>query len=190
MLALKQATRSAHHRIELALPFFDAGLTRARYIRVLQALYGFYAPVERLCELAVGPSEAPLELRTRRKIPLLDADLAVLGQPRRDLAALPSCRLLPTVTLASQALGVLYVLEGATLGGQIIARRLHELLGIDALGGAAFFASYGDRTREMWRRFAAQVERAPGFDLAAALGAAVQTFETLEGWLTVSLGSR
>jgi heme oxygenase len=190
MQALRHATRSAHDRIELALPFFDAGLTRTRYVRVLQALYGFYAPVEPLCELVVGASGAALELRTRRKLALLGADLAVLGHTRRDLEALPTCRALPTMTLASQALGVLYVLEGATLGGQIIARRLHDFLGIDAVGGAAFFGCYGERTREMWLRFAAHVERVPGLDLGAALAAAIQTFETLERWLTASLGLR
>ena len=190
MQLLKQATRSAHDRIERALPLFDRSLTRERYIRVLQSLYGFYAPLEPLCELEAGPTAAELELKTRTKTPLLSADLATLDHAHRDLEALPSCRTLPKVTEPAQALGVLYVLEGATLGGQIIAQRLRETLGITAVNGGSFFACYGDRTREMWRRFAAHVDGVPGLQTDTAIAAAIQTFESLERWLTASRAAR
>jgi heme oxygenase len=190
MQLLRQATRCAHDRIERALPFFDSSLTRAHYLCVLQAFYGFYAPLEPLCALVAGPTAAALELETRTKVPLLAADLAVLGHSPGDIEALPSCRALPTVRLASQAVGVFYVLEGATLGGAIIARRLRDVLGIDAASGAAFFTCYGDRMREMWMRFAAHVDRDPGLDLDTAIAAAIQTFETLERWLTGSWSPR
>ena len=135
MHLLRQATRTAHDRIERALPLFDRSLTRGRYLRILQALYGFYARLEPLCQIEVGPAAVALELKTRTKAPLLAADLASLGHSHSDIQALPSCRALPEVTGPSRAMGVLYVLEGATLGGQIIARRLREVLGIEAFSG-------------------------------------------------------
>jgi heme oxygenase len=86
-------------------------------------------------------------------------------------------------------MGTLYVLEGATLGGQIIQRQLHCSLGLDAGSGAAFFVGYGARTRQMWMQFSAHLERAPGLDIDAATHAAVQTFETMERWLRAWLGA-
>jgi heme oxygenase len=50
MHQLRCASRSSHDRIERALPSFDSSLTRARYISVLRAFYGFYAPLEPLCD--------------------------------------------------------------------------------------------------------------------------------------------
>jgi heme oxygenase len=190
MHLLRQATRSAHDRIERALPLFDRSLTRGRYVRVLQAFYGFYAPLEPLCEREAGPAGVALELTARTKAPLLAADLALLGHTEGDIQALPSCRALPRVTLPSQAMGVFYVLEGATLGGQIIAQRLRQSLGIAAGSGGAFFAGYGDRTREMWRRFTSHVEGTVGLDVDTAIAAAIQTFESLERWLTASRAAR
>jgi heme oxygenase (biliverdin-IX-beta and delta-forming) len=185
MQRLKQATRSAHDRIERAFPVFDQSLTLARYAQVVRALYGFYAPLEQLCENVVGPS-TPLDLRKRMKLAFLATDLTALGHTSIDIQALPICRALPLLTDASQAMGVLYVLEGATLGGQIIAQRVRHILGIDAFSGAAFFAGYGDQTRAMWMRLAAHVDAMPGLDVATAIVAAGQTFETLGGWLTAS----
>jgi heme oxygenase len=190
MHLLKQATRSAHDRIERALPLLDRSLTGERYLRVLQSLYGFYAPLEPLCEVEAGPTAAVLELKTRRKAPLLADDLAILGHAHSEIQALPSCRTLPMVTEPSQAIGVLYVLEGATLGGQIISQRLRESLAITAANGGSFFACYGDGRREMWRRFAAHVDGAPNLDVDTAIAAAIETFESLERWLTASRAAR
>ncbi len=50
------------------------------------------------------------------------------------------------------ALGCLYVLEGATLGGQVISRHLAKL-GIGPENGGRFFNGYGARTGEMWKSF-------------------------------------
>ena len=187
MQQLREATRSAHDRIEGALPLFTPGLTTRRYVGVLRALHGFYTPLEPLCHRAAGDAVAALELEARVKVPLLVADLTILGNAPHDILALPICQDLPDVTLASQAMGVVYVLEGATLGGQGIRRHLIEVLDGDAVRGLAFFTGYGARTWEMWTRFGAHVEQAAGLDLDTAIVAAIQTFDTLERWLSASL---
>jgi heme oxygenase len=189
MQQLRSATRSAHDRIELALPVLDPSLSRARYLRVLEAFFGFYKPLEPRCERAAGVHGVAIDLAMRAKVPLLVADLAALGRTPADLRALPRCCELPAVTTVSQTLGVLYVVEGATLGGQIIQRHLRQTLDLDASNGAAFFVGYGVRTRERWIQFASCVERAVGLDLDGAIAAAIETFETLECWLSASLAS-
>jgi len=183
MPQLRRATGAAHARIELALPLLDPQLTRAHYLRIVRGFYGFHAALEPLCERALGADAAALGLGARAKLPLLRADLAALGDSPADVLALPLCRDLPTVTSRSQAAGVLYVVEGSTLGGRVIGRHLLRALALTPDSGAAFFASYGDRTGEMWLAFGAHVERMVEFDLDAAVVAAIETFETLERWL-------
>ena len=42
----------------------------------------------------------------------------------------------------------------------------------------------------MWRRFAAHVDGVTGLEIDAAIVAAIQTFESLERWLTASQAAR
>ena len=82
---------------------------------------------------------------------------------------------------------MLYVFEGATLGGQIIGRHLRDGLRIDRGNGAAFFGGYGDETGAMWMRFSRHVDTSSIIDTEAAVGAAVETFEKLQVWLDAAL---
>ncbi len=54
----------------------------------------------------------------------------------------------------------MYVLEGSTLGGTMISRRLRQSLGLHpgSGGGAQFFFSYGPQVGRMWRDFTAALE--------------------------------
>jgi heme oxygenase len=59
------------------------------------------------------------------------------------IARLPQCQTLPVIDSGPTCLGVLYVLEGATLGGQILRREIASRLRLDADNGAAFLDVYG-----------------------------------------------
>ena len=178
MQRLREATRVVHARIEASLPLLAPALTLATYTRVIEAFHGFYAPME--------PRLAG-SFAHRAKVPMLLADLCALGKTAAEVAALPRCAELPRVTCASHAIGVLYVFEGATLGGQIIGRHLRDGLHLHSGNGAAFFGGYGDETGAMWRRFSHHVDTSPILDTETAVGAAVETFETLQVWLDAAL---
>jgi heme oxygenase len=78
----------------------------------------------------------------------------------------------------------MYVLEGSTLGGQLIAREIQAKFGIDERSGTAFFHSHGNNVGKMWMDFSAIVRKYVD-SLAkqtAALNAAQSTFIKLEGW--------
>jgi heme oxygenase len=171
---LRSETRAAHDRIELALPVMELGLTRRRYVQIIEALYGFYVGLEPLVD--ANPKLS--------KVTLLIDDLRVLGRASTDVRR---CERLPRIATASSVLGARYVIEGATLGGQLVSRRLAQTLELDATTGASFFIGYGAQTRQMWSSFTAEVEAAPDFDARAAGVAAIATFETLEQWLLTSL---
>jgi heme oxygenase len=91
------------------------------------------------------------------KVGWLDADLRHLGLSDpvlRGVCSGPG----PEIAGRTDAYGVLYVLENATLGGQIIARRLHAALGVTATTGGRFFQSYGPEVGANWRRFVAMLD--------------------------------
>lgn len=183
MQCLREATRAAHLRIEGVLPLLDTKLSRTDYLGVIAAFYGFYSTLEPRLLLAAGVNAGELELPRRAKLPLLTLDLQALGSSPAEIAALPCCSELPFTSTPSQALGALYVLEGATLGGQVIGRNLRAALGLDRSNGAAFFAGYGDETRQMWRLFSEHVNGSTNLDTVELAKSAVDTFEKLRGWL-------
>ncbi len=186
MQRLREATRQAHARIEGALPLLDPKLSRARYGAVVAAFFGFYVELEPRLLSAAGAHAADIELGRRAKVPMLRMDLQALGRSSIEIDALPRCVDLPHTITPSQALGVLYVVEGATLGGQVIGRNLGAALGLGATNGAAFFAGYGDETRAMWKRFSEHIDSLDRLDSEALIAAAIDTFERLRSWLVAA----
>jgi heme oxygenase len=163
MRALKQATAEHHERLERRVDIQARVGSRDAYRDLLERFYGFYRPLERRLE--------PFGLPVEPKLPLLVADLAELGA---DPDELPLAARVPDVRSERDALGVLYVLEGATLGGAVIAKLARRELGVTA----AFFGAYGRDKARRWREFGAVVERH-----GAAASAAVACFEDLEAWV-------
>jgi heme oxygenase len=179
---LREQTRAAHERAEETLPLMDPALDRARYREILAAFWGFHAALEPRLRAVDGLAALGLDAGRRRKLPLLEADLRALGE---DPSRLPAAPEVPRVDGVPAALGVMYVLEGATLGGRVISRHLASL-GIGPETGGAFFGGYGDATGEMWKAFAgatgAYAEAHPE-STGAMVSAADETFTLLERWL-------
>ena len=146
---LKRETAGLHQRLEAQLGLLEPELSIHRYRRVLRTFYGFYAPVEAsLVRLAAaGP---PLGFPLRARSELIESDLLALGLSRRELAELPRCTDLPRLSCPEDLAGCLYVLEGACLGGQVIAPALHQRLGVAKGSGASFFVGDAEATSARW----------------------------------------
>lgn len=180
--ALKTRTQEWHARTERDLALADPALTLAEYQRLLGRFWGFHAPLEARLAAHQG-ALGGLDLTERRRTPALEADLRHFGL---DPATLPRCGALPEVGSRAQALGCLYVLEGSTLGGQMLARHFAGHFGLTVEAGCAFFAGYGALTGDRWRAFLAVLSAAELTDdeREAALGAATDTFRCLHAWAT------
>ena len=126
-------------------------------------------------------------LDPRRRMHLLQADLAALGLSAREVALLPMCPV-PVLRNAAEALGSLYVMEGSTLGGRVIERNVERCLGLDARHGCTYFAGYGTHTGAMWRSFLARLDQVPAADAEQVADGATETFERLAWWLPQKLG--
>ncbi len=182
---LKRDTRDEHLATEAALGLLGAEQTLGSYRRLIGRLHGFYRLVEPALHAADRWPAPDLDPAARRRLPWLHADLLALGL---DAAALPDCTSVPDLESRAQRFGCLYVLEGSSLGGTVIARHLREHLGIAEDTGARYFAGYGARTGSMWNAFRASLS---AYALAhaddtqtepAVIQGAQATFRNLRAW--------
>lgn len=166
------------------MPLLRPDFSRQDYHALLRRFYGYYLPLEQRLLEAGHWREMGLDYPQRRKIPALEGDLACFGETGSTLAALPRCGVLPEIGSLAGTMGCLYVLEGATLGGQIISKHLSGNLQLSPETGSAFFAGYGAETGPRWKAFGEIFTAAakPGEE-EAIIAAANRTFSTLADWL-------
>ena len=131
---LKIETALAHDRIEQAFDLGARTSSRSAYRDLLARLYGFHAAWEPWAEAALAHAGF---FHGRRKVDLLIADLHELGMTDRDMGQLALC--VPTVPMRTQAdaFGSMYVVEGSTLGGILIARTSSAALALGSTMAAA-----------------------------------------------------
>ena len=158
---LRQVTQDLHSSVERRFALKSRTWTNASYRMLLARLWGFYAPFESALA-GLDWRGSGILLEDRRKLPWLEADLFYLGMTRASIASLNRCHDLPRISNVHDGLGALYVLEGSTLGGQVILRTLQSQLDISPLAGGQFFASYGKQIGAMWRGYLGALEVAGG----------------------------
>lgn len=137
---LRAATRDEHSATELAVSLAFDLRQRSGYVDFLARCRGFYVPLEADLQSVEGLEAYVPDLPHRWKASWIEADLRALGLDDRDLANFPHCTRLPRTTSVPRALGILYVLEGATLGGEVLTRRVAQELRTPA---TRFLTSYG-----------------------------------------------
>lgn len=177
---LKAETKLSHDRIEQSMDLERRIGSRSEYRALLSRFYGFHAAWEPAAEPLI---DDPGLFERRRKTGLLGKDLRVLGLSDQEIAALPRCPLIPMPTRAA-ALGAMYVVEGSTLGGAIIAHRVERRLGLTSEAGSAYFRSYGAELARMWKTFgAALIALTSPAAEEEVIASANLTFGLMEDWL-------
>ena len=178
---LRQETRPFHDAVEQN-PFNHAlttgTVTATETAQFLAKMYGFIQPYEAQLQAHAAAFGPEWQLEQRYRAPLILADLPQLGYAGTP----PLCPALPPLATTPQLLGAMYVLEGSTLGGQVIARQLDKA-GITA---HAFFTGRAERTGPLWKAFCQQLTAAsptPGTNQMALVASAILTFQTLSAWL-------
>lgn len=174
---LKEATRSQHEDTEGTVNIMDRAFKMDDYktlIAKFRNFYTAYEPTLPIAELAA----AGFDYDERRKLPSLDADAKALGIEDQAKAF----DKLPDVSSVAKAFGSIYVIEGSTLGGQVISRHLKEHLGLSPENGGAFFNSYGHEVGPRWKAFGAAItEFAEGGEYDDEIvQAAKETFDSIK----------
>ena len=169
LTSLRSGTREAHARVEDTVDVLRAGRSPETYAPVLQAFRSLYAPLEQALDRSPHTLAVVPDFAERRKTAWLDADLAALGAP------VPADLDVPALPTLEDVAGTCYVLEGATLGGAVVARELPHV-------PHRFFASYGSRRGAMWARFRGHLRALDerGVDRERTVAAARRTFALFE----------
>lgn len=174
---LRSSTHDAHVRLNhhpLLVGLTRPGYLRFNYWQVLVAYHHFYQAVEAAIENYLGRCSSGFDYQLRRKRFWLLEDLACGGidptaahwQPVAGVASV-------VIEDLAQLVGVLYLIEGATLGGQVISRHIQAGLEMAPEHGGRFFHAYGELTAVRWQEFLKFAEQA--CDTAAKRERAVQT---------------
>ena len=152
---LKEDTREQHEGLEEAVDILNGDFSLDDYERVLIKFYRFYRAMEPALP-AVELAENGFDIEGRRKLQSLENDLKQLGIFEK-ASLVPAWDKAPKPDSAAKACGSVYVLEGATLGGQVIGRSLRDRLGITPENGGSFFYSYGPEVGPKWKEFGAVI---------------------------------
>lgn len=151
-LRLRDATRAAHERLEIRIDLLNRVADRTQRIVLAQGFLRLHAAIEGAAEPWLA-SRQGLDFAARRRTPILRRDLAALG-------ALAPCQA-EHLSAPSEAwaLGLLYVAEGSTLGGQVLRREL-AARGED-FTGLGFLDPYAADVGRRWRDFQAVLAETP-----------------------------
>ena len=159
---LRKATHSAHVRLNrnpMLHRLTEADLTLADYLNVIQAYVFFYQRLESRIAQATLLIDEAFSYAAREKAGWLSADLAHHGIVTPVQPPLAEAEWdFGVIDNIGHLAGVLYVIEGSTLGGQIIVRHLEKNLGLTRESGARFFHGYGADTEAHWQEFCVWLE--------------------------------
>jgi heme oxygenase len=143
-LYLKKAVKPAHDKLEnnpVLVPLFG-DVSIEEYANALAALHGAYTAVEKnIMDFLVNQPNL-FDYQSRLKTPALEEDLKALAK-----APIISSIEFPKPRNVAQLVGMIYVLEGSTMGGQFLARKIGDKFPIH------FFSGYGENTVQKWQEF-------------------------------------
>ncbi|MDP5202052.1 biliverdin-producing heme oxygenase [Flavobacterium sp. DG2-3] len=89
------------------------------------------------------------DLEQRRKKHLIEEDLIFLNAQKTNSEKVFQ----KEITSVPFALGVLYVVEGSTLGGRFILKNVSKFPELSGEQGVSYFNGYGDKTGSFWKSF-------------------------------------
>lgn len=192
MERLKAETLEAHKAAEghpLQRAHAMGKLPQEQYVRNLGQLFH----VHRALEAALRETAAKLPaIRTivkeyQYQEPYLREDLAHFGVKPESVAALPAtARIVARIGELGKVdplalLGMHYVLEGSNNGSKFLCRVVQRQYGLAPGPGTRYMDPYGDRQREFWEQFKADMNAA-GFNeeqATALVGAAGEMFDAI-----------
>ncbi|MBF04795.1 MAG: hypothetical protein CMP76_16055 [Flavobacterium sp.] len=180
LVQLKEETKLFHSSVEKVLiAELKEIATKDAYGELLLKLYNFYESIESKLHNEITEMIVP-DIKSRKHVHHLKHDLYSIDYEIKGIHN----NFASKITNLSYALGVLYVIEGSTLGGKIIANLLKRQLNLDDCSEVSYFNSYGEATDEMWNNFKQYIATSEEFiDKDEMVLGAKETFEALRIWL-------
>ncbi len=153
---LKQHTAEYHDAAEKLFnseKIFSKTFTLEDYKKIIGTNYLMLLHAEsKIFNSLSGNFSEKLQLDNRKKLPLIEKDLASLALKQQPVSE--------ELEFSSEheALGAMYVIEGSTLGGNVIAKQLSKTEGFDQIT-FNFFGCYQENTGPMWKNFKEVLDR-------------------------------
>ncbi|MDO5510556.1 MAG: biliverdin-producing heme oxygenase [Weeksellaceae bacterium] len=148
---LKQETKNLHDLLEskmLVEHIMARSLSRQQFGHILQTHFVVHQHIEpKIKAMFSGELQERLKWDARAKTPLLQQELIENQLSQPDPIDFET-----HINNTDQALGAMYVLEGATLGGQIIQRSLRMNSNF-AENKFPYYNIYGGDTGQKWKEF-------------------------------------
>lgn len=184
---LRQETAESHQQLEdnpLSKSILNPSVSVQDYRNYLAALFGVTIACED--QIFQNISHIVNDLPERYKSRLIIDDLLATGLSEAAIDALPVFQF--EFSSAAEALGIMYVLEGSTLGGKILYKHIHEVLGLTPENGASYFWGYGSQTGNLWKSFISSLTQFVDEEQKRdeVVASAKKTFTIIDNWLTQS----
>ncbi|PKU26332.1 biliverdin-producing heme oxygenase [Telmatospirillum siberiense] len=175
---LREATKGPHRHLDhhrLLAPLVRDDLTVEQYGKALAVLHSVFVPLEDGITRFLGSRPETFDYRLRCKIPALLSDLAALGR-----APWGVTMRYPVPSTIGELVGILYAVEGTTMGGRHIVRCLRQFDNLPK----RFFSGYGEHTESRWHEFLAFAAAAcPAADHQSAAVSAASVFHAIKAHL-------
>ena len=140
---LKAATHAAHDGLDRAIMDYEPFSSRERYSQFVKVQHAFHRDFDALYDNAALDVLLP-DLQGRRRMPLIEQDLADLGAEPVAFSSVPVF-----------AAGWLYVAEGSNLGAAFPLKWAKEKLDLSETFGARHLAGAPEGRGLHWRTFTA-----------------------------------
>jgi heme oxygenase len=150
---LRKATHTIHQQLEnspISRSLMDEQVILEDYLFYLQCM----KDVVKLFDEWILPQIRGIlpDADARRKLPAILHDIQTLQEETitlKPVVPLP----MPEIPNIARAMGMAYVIEGSTLGGRIILKRVSERLQLNSPECTSFFTGYSEQTGSMWKSF-------------------------------------
>jgi heme oxygenase (biliverdin-IX-beta and delta-forming) len=147
---LKNHTAPAHKKLEslsVSASILSPNMKIDEYCHYLSLMYDVHNNTQ---EIVFPLLTAVIsDLKEREKTQLIHQDLSYLNYTKKNTASVFRNE---NITVPF-ALGILYVIEGSTLGGRFILKNVETIPGLDQQHGVSYFTGYGNQTGSYWKTF-------------------------------------
>jgi heme oxygenase len=174
---LRESTHPSHQELEKKMVSIIRKIRNKQdYVKFLRLMFGYYSALEKRVQEYVSE----IEIGKRRKAERLLEDISYFDST--DTPTL--CKDLPPICSHAEALGAMYVMEGSTHGGRIIAKMIEGQAGINGPSGFSFFNGYGEESAKMWEEFKTILNKpVDEMEKLNLIRTANRTFITFYNWI-------
>lgn len=178
---LKSATSTHHDELERLMfvnEIMNKTLTKEQYKTLLATNYIIHSAIESKLHDALDTElKTALDIENRQKIAALKQDLVEMQLDKEALDTMDFDFLQQGPQNNAAALGAMYVLEGATLGGNVIQKKLKANPAFEGLN-LNYYTVYAEQLMPNWLTFVKVLNSSvPESDYPLAEKSAVNMFE-------------